>query len=83
MMANPHVERSAKRRRRSVPAVLRRRGLARAVLEFALKLAWSRGCYKVILLSGVQRSEAHKLYESIGFRGDVERGFVAKPSNAV
>jgi GNAT superfamily N-acetyltransferase len=60
----------------------RRRGLARAVLEFALKQAWSRDCYKVILLSGVQRSEAHALYESVGFRGDMERGFVAKPSNA-
>jgi hypothetical protein len=30
----------------------------------------------------VQRSEAHALYESVGFRGDMERGFVAKPSNA-
>ena len=60
----------------------RRRGLARAVLEFVLKLAWSRDCYKVMLLSGVQRSEAHTLYESVGFRGDVERGFVAKPSDA-
>ena len=61
----------------------RRRGLARAVLAFALKLAWSRNCCKVILLSGVQRSEAHALYESVGFRGDAERGFVAKPSNTV
>lgn len=60
----------------------RRRGLARAVLEFALTLAWSRDCYKVILLSGAQRSEAHALYESVGFRGDVELGFVAKATNA-
>jgi GNAT superfamily N-acetyltransferase len=57
----------------------RRRGLARAVLEFALKLAWSRDCYKVVLLSGTQRTEAHALYERVGLRGDVERGFVAKP----
>ena len=58
----------------------RRRGFARAVLQFALEIAWSRNCYKVILLSGIQRSDAHAMYESVGFRGDVERGFVAKPT---
>jgi len=58
----------------------RRRGFARAVLQFALEIAWSRNCYKVILLSGIQRREAHAMYESVGFRGDVERGFVAKPT---
>ena len=58
----------------------RRRGFGRAVLQFALEIAWSRNCYKVILLSGMQRSEAHATYESVGFRGDVERGFVAKPT---
>jgi GNAT superfamily N-acetyltransferase len=61
----------------------RKRGYARLVLEHALEKAWSAGCYKVILLSGVRRTEAHKLYESVGFVGDVERGFVAKPPNAV
>lgn len=61
----------------------RGRGYARFVLEHALALAWSRGCYKVMLLSGAQRKEAHKLYESVGFDGDVERGFVAKPKGAV
>jgi GNAT superfamily N-acetyltransferase len=58
----------------------RRRGYARLVLRHALDLAWAEGCYKVLLLSGAQRTEAHKLYESVGFVGDVERGFVAKPS---
>jgi len=57
----------------------RRRGLARLVLRHALELAWQQGCCKVLLLSGVAREEAHGLYESVGFRGDVERGFVAKP----
>jgi GNAT superfamily N-acetyltransferase len=57
----------------------RRRGFGRRVLEHALASAWSRGCYKVVLLSGAQRDDAHKLYESVGFVGDVERGFVAKP----
>lgn len=58
----------------------RRCGYAKAVLEQALELAWSKGCYKVVLLSGAERKGAHKLYESVGFRGDIEVGFVAKPA---
>lgn len=57
----------------------RRLGLARIVLEFALAEAWRQDLCKVMLLSGVQRTEAHGLYESVGLAGDVERGFVAKP----
>src|SRR5262245_56212619 len=57
----------------------RRRGHARRVLQHALDLAWARRCCKVMLLSGEQRGEAHSLYESVGFAGNVERGFVARP----
>jgi GNAT superfamily N-acetyltransferase len=60
----------------------RRRGYSRLVLEHALAHAWSRGCYKAMLFSGVQRIDAHKLYESVGFVGDVERGFVVKNAHA-
>jgi GNAT superfamily N-acetyltransferase len=63
-------------------AAHRRRGYARLLLERALELAWSKGCYKVVLLSGSQRAEAHKLYESVGFVGGVERGFVARSPSA-
>jgi GNAT superfamily N-acetyltransferase len=64
-------------------SIQRRRGYARLVLEHTLARAWSRGCYKVVLLSGVERAEAHQLYASVGFAGNIERGFVAKPSGAV
>lgn len=57
----------------------RRRGLGRLVLEFALRHAWNAGCCKVMLLSGAQRVAAHGVYEAIGFRGDIERGYVVKP----
>ncbi|WP_374355631.1 GNAT family N-acetyltransferase [Chitinimonas sp.] len=57
----------------------RGQGHARRVMAHALTLACSLGCYKVMLLSGAQRSEAHRLYASLGFDGDAERGFVAKP----
>lgn len=58
----------------------RGRGLARATLQHALDFAWSQDCCKVMLLSGMQREEAHALYDSLGFRGDIERGFVIKPA---
>lgn len=60
----------------------RQRGHARRVLQHALALAWAARCCKVMLLSGAQRTGAHRLYESVGFAGDIERGFVAKPANA-
>jgi GNAT superfamily N-acetyltransferase len=60
----------------------RRFGYASLVLKHALETAWSKGCYKVMLLSGAQRSEAHKLYESVGFVGGIERGFVARSPSA-
>ena len=60
-------------------SAFRGRGLGKAVVQHALDFAWSRDCCKVMLLSGAQRLEAHRLYESLGFRGDVERGFVVKP----
>ncbi|QLG88280.1 GNAT family N-acetyltransferase [Chitinibacter bivalviorum] len=58
----------------------RRRGLSRQVLEFALVLAWQRDCYKVMLLSGEQLTAAHSVYESVGFKSGIEKGFVIKPS---
>jgi GNAT superfamily N-acetyltransferase len=60
----------------------RRCGYARLVLKHALETAWSKGCYKVMLLSGARRSEAHKLYESVGFVGGIESGFVARSPGA-
>ena len=64
-------------------AEFRGRGLARATMQRALDFAWSRNCCKVMLLSGMLRPEAHRLYETLGFRGDVERGFVIKPKSSL
>lgn len=57
----------------------RRRGLSQKVIEKALEFAWEVNCYKVMLLSGEGRVEAHKLYEKIGFQSGIEKGFVIKP----
>jgi GNAT superfamily N-acetyltransferase len=57
----------------------RRKGLSRQVLTFAISLAWEQHCCKVMLLSGAQLKGAHAVYESVGFKGDIEKGFVVKP----
>jgi GNAT superfamily N-acetyltransferase len=56
----------------------RQRGFAKRALAFTLDHAWAARCCKVLLLSGAQRAEAHRLYEAVGFCGDIERGFVIK-----
>ncbi|WP_422842766.1 GNAT family N-acetyltransferase [Acidovorax sp. M2(2025)] len=61
----------------------RRRGLAWAALAFALDEAWAMDCCKVFLLSGAQRVQAHRLYESVGFVGGRELGFVQKNPSGV
>lgn len=48
-------------------------GVALAMIEYALQLARRKGCYKVMLLSGQQRTGAHQLYLKAGFDGDRER----------
>jgi len=59
----------------------RRRGLGKAVLKNALDFAWKSNCYKVMLLSGMYRNEAHGLYEKAGFSKDAKVGYVAKPEH--
>ena len=64
-------------------APLRGKGLAEACLRFAVEEAWRLGCCKAVLLSGAQRPQAHRLYQRIGFDGDVERGFVIKRPSGI
>jgi len=54
----------------------RRRGLGRACIMEAVEFARENGCYKVMLLSGSERKEAHAFYESLGFSGTKKKGFV-------
>jgi GNAT superfamily N-acetyltransferase len=58
----------------------RRLGLGRQVIEVALTTAWCEDCYKVMLLSGSSRLDAHRFYESVGFHGDKKKGYVAYPN---
>ncbi len=45
----------------------RRRGIGRMLLEHVIAGAGEKGCHKLQLLSDKRRTEAHKLYESLGF----------------
>ncbi len=50
-----------------VDPAFRRRGHARALLDACVKEARSRGCHRLVLESGHERTEAHRLYEEYGF----------------
>ncbi len=54
----------------------RKQGLGRLVMNMALDFARSRNCYKVMLLSGSRRKEAHEFYRSLGFSDTKKIGFV-------
>jgi len=55
-----------------VETTLRGGGIGKRMMEHAHMLARERGCYKLILASGVQREAAHAFYESLGFE---KRGY--------
>jgi GNAT superfamily N-acetyltransferase len=46
----------------------RRRGVGRQMMEHVMGLAKEAGCYKIMLTSDNRRQEAHRFYESLGFR---------------
>jgi|GEM_PF-1943875 len=54
------------------------RNLGRACIMKAIEFARENGCYKVMLLSGAERTEAHRFYESLGFSGTGKKGFVMR-----
>lgn len=53
----------------------RKQGLASRMIDMAVSFAKERHCYKVILQSGMSRTEAHRFYESNGFNGTSKKAF--------
>ncbi|MGI9431307.1 MAG: GNAT family N-acetyltransferase, partial [Myxococcota bacterium] len=56
----------------------RRRGLGSAALRQLLDRCWNADCYKVMLLSGARREEAHEFYERNGFDKHAKQGFIIR-----
>jgi GNAT superfamily N-acetyltransferase len=50
-----------------VRAGQRGRGIGKRMMEFALERCRETGCYKMALSSNLQREEAHRFYDSLGF----------------
>ncbi len=43
-------------------------GIGRQMMEFAMRKAHHKGCYKLMLSSNVRRERAHAFYDSLGFK---------------
>lgn len=57
----------------------RRQGFGTAVLRHAQRVAWARGCYKVMLLTSATDPGTLAFYEGAGFQRGVKTGFLARP----
>jgi GNAT superfamily N-acetyltransferase len=57
-------------------AKFRRRGIGSQVLRALLDRCWERRCYKVMLMSAVERAEVHAFYDSLGFERNAKQAFV-------
>ena len=57
----------------------RRQGYAGKLLEYALRIAWQEGCYKVMLLTGRTDESVFRVYEKAGFKRGIKTGLIAKP----
>jgi len=53
----------------------RRKGIGKKLIEMAIEYAKENKCYKVVLQSGIKRTEAHKFYENIGFSGETKKAY--------
>ncbi|MES2795355.1 MAG: GNAT family N-acetyltransferase [Bacteroidota bacterium] len=43
------------------------KGIGKLMMQYAMKNARVKGCYKMVLSSNLKRKDAHRFYESLGF----------------
>lgn len=60
---------------------LQNQGIGKQLMAYTLEFAWSRGCYKAMLLTGSRRESTHAFYRSCGFDEHAKFGYVAYPSD--
>ncbi|KAA0013140.1 GNAT family N-acetyltransferase [Billgrantia pellis] len=56
----------------------RGQGIGKQLIRHALEHAWSRGCYKVMLLTGSEEASTHAFYRACGFSGEAKHGYVIR-----
>lgn len=47
---------------------LQGKGIGKEMMNFAMNRSREKGCYKMVLSSHLRRENAHKFYESLGFK---------------
>ncbi len=58
----------------------RGQGFATQTLQVAQQVAWDRGCYKVMLLTGSKLESTLRFYDQAGFARGIKTGFIAYPT---
>jgi GNAT superfamily N-acetyltransferase len=53
----------------------RRQGIGRRLMRTVERIARQRHCYYIMFVSKSRRTDAHRFYESLGYRLDVVQGF--------
>lgn len=51
----------------AVDPALHRRGIGKAMMQYAIAMASENGCYKAVLSSNLKRKRAHAFYDSLDF----------------
>ena len=59
-----------------VDAAARGQGVGRALLAAVERFCLAADCSKIMLLSAIERADAHTFFERQGYAGDRKRGFV-------
>ncbi len=47
---------------------LQGKGIGKEMMKYAMEISRKKGCYKMVLSSNLRREQAHKFYESLGFK---------------
>lgn len=58
-----------------VSSKYRGQGIGKKLMNEIEKIAKEKDCYYIMFVSGAQRKEAHKFYESLGYKFDEVQGF--------
>jgi len=47
---------------------LQGKGIGKEMMKYAMGISRQKGCYKIVLSSHLRRKDAHRFYESLGFK---------------